>query len=111
MQTSNSRTVIDDAIQPSVGGVSRFVRALLSTSLSAAMAHRGTFIMQAVLMALNNAIFFTFWVVLLRRVGTIRGYALADVVLLYGVVAGGVGLAVVLAGGVRHLARSIHEGE
>src|SRR6185436_7813938 len=68
-------------------------------------------VMQAALMALNNAIFFTFWVVLLRRVGTIRGYGLADVVLLYGVVAGGVGLAMVVAGGVRQLARSIHEGE
>jgi ABC-2 type transport system permease protein len=111
MQNSHSQPIMEARIRPSIRGVSRFVRALLSTSVSAAMAHRGTFVMQAALMALNNAIFFTFWVVLLQRVGTIRGYALADVVVLYGVVAGGVGLATVLAGGVRQLARSIHEGE
>lgn len=111
MQHSNSQPIIDHHIRPSIRGVSRFVGALLSTSVSAAMAHRATFVMQAALMALNNAIFFTFWVVLLRRVGTIRGYGVADVVVLYGVVAGGVGLATMLAGGVRQLARSIHEGE
>jgi ABC-2 type transport system permease protein len=111
MQNSNLQTPIESRMHPSVRGVSGFLRALLTTSLSAAMAHRGTFMMQAVLMALNNAILFTIWVVLHRRVGSIRGYGLSDVVVLYGVVAGGVGLATMLAGGVRQLARSIQEGE
>ena len=89
----------------------RFSGALLRTSLAAAMAQRGAFIMQVALMALNNGIFFTFWIVLLNRVSTIRGYRLADVAVLYGVVAVAVGLAVTVAGGVSVLARTIHEGE
>jgi ABC-2 type transport system permease protein len=75
------------------------------------MAQRGAFVMQVALMALNNAIFFTFWVVLFGRVSSIRGYALADVAVLYGVVAASVGAAMVVAGGVRLLPQYIQEGE
>ena len=89
----------------------RFCVALFWTSLASAMAQRGAFLMQVGLMALNNAIFFSFWVVLFGRVSRIRGYALADVAVLYGVVAAGFGLSVVVAGGARQLARFIHEGE
>lgn len=91
--------------------VVRFGRALFVTSVASAMAQRGAFLMQVGLMALNNAIFFTFWIVLFSRVSRIRGYALADVAVLYGVVAIAVGLAVTVAGGGPHLARFIHEGE
>src|SRR4051812_37728878 len=91
--------------------LARFLGALFATSLSSAMAQRGAFLMQVGLMALNNAIFFTFWIVLFTRVSKIRGYSLADVAVLYGVVAAGVGLAVTVAGGVRLLARCIYEGE
>ena len=111
MQISNTQTLISLREGRSVRGTGRFVVALMRTSVAAAMAHRGTFLMQSLLMALNNAIYFTFWVVLLRRVTTIRGYGITDVVVLYGTVAGGVGLAVLLAGGFRQLARAIHEGE
>jgi ABC-2 type transport system permease protein len=106
----NTQTLVPDDGR-TARGIGPFIGALLRTSVAAAMAHRATFLMQSALMALNNAIFFTFWVVLLRRVTTIRGYGITDVVVLYGVVAGGVGLAVFLAGGFRQLARSIHEGE
>lgn len=89
----------------------RFSAVLFATSVASAMAQRGAFLMQVGLMALNNAIFFTFWIVLFSRVSRIRGYALADVAVLYGVVAIGVGLAVTVAGGGPVLARFIHEGE
>jgi ABC-2 type transport system permease protein len=75
------------------------------------MAERGAFIMRASLMALNNAIFFTFWIVLLSRVPTIRGYTLGDVAVLYGVVAVAHGLAFFFAGGMHYLSRMIHDGE
>src|SRR5438270_8456135 len=91
--------------------LTRFSGALLATSLASAMAQRGAFLMQVGLMALNNAIFFTFWVVLFSRVSKIRGYALADVAVFYGVVAVAFGLAVTVAGGPRLLARFFHEGE
>ncbi len=89
----------------------RFAAALVGTSVRSAMAERGAFIMRALLMAVNNAIFFTFWIVLLSRVPRIRGYELGDVAVLYGVVAVAHGLAVFLAGGIPYLARMIHEGE
>jgi ABC-type uncharacterized transport system permease subunit len=89
----------------------RFSRALFATSVASAMAQRGAFLMQAGLMAVNNAIFFTFWIVLFSRVSRIRGYALGDVAVLYGIVAAGVGLAMTVGGGAPLLARAIHEGE
>ena len=67
--------------------------------------------MRVVLMAVNNAIFFTFWIVLLSRVPNVRGYELGDVAVLYGIVATAHGLAVFFAGGIYRLARVIHDGE
>ncbi|MGH7678209.1 MAG: ABC transporter permease [Gemmatimonadaceae bacterium] len=89
----------------------RFATALVSTSVRSAMAERGAFIMRVVLMAVNNAIFFTFWIVLLSRVPQIRGYELGDVAVLYGIVAVAHGLAWFFAGGIQQLARVIHDGE
>jgi ABC-2 type transport system permease protein len=89
----------------------RFAMALIGTSVRSAMAERGSFIMRVVLMAVNNAIFFTFWIVLLSRVPQIRGYELGDVAVLYGVVAVAHGLAWFVAGGIHNLARVIHDGE
>src|ERR1700741_2563497 len=93
------------------GNTFRFAVALVATSVRSEMAERGAFIMRAVVMAVNNAIFFTFWIVLMSRVPSIRGYELGDVAVLYGVVAVGHGLAWFFAGGVHHLARVIHDGE
>lgn len=89
----------------------RFAAALVATSVRSAMAERGAFIMRAAFMAVNNAIFFTFWIVLLWRVPNIRGYELGDVAVLYGIVAVAHGLAVFVAGGLPYLARVIHDGE
>src|SRR5689334_15653158 len=89
----------------------RFARALLATSVRSAMAERGAFLMRVILMAVNNGIFFTFWIVLLSRVPRIRGYTLGDVAVLYGIVAAAHGLAVFVAGGAQSLARLIHDGE
>lgn len=91
--------------------IMRFAAALSATSVRAAMADRGAFLMRAGLMALNNGIFFTFWIVLLSRVPSIRGYELGDVAVLYGIVAVGHGLAVFFAGGLEQLARAIDDGE
>src|SRR5689334_2631822 len=89
----------------------RFARALLATSVRSAMAERGAFLMRVILMAVNNGIFFTFWIVLLSRVPRIRGYTLGDVAVLYGIVAIAHGLAAFVAGGIHTLARLIHDGE
>jgi ABC-2 type transport system permease protein len=88
-----------------------FVRALVRTNLKAALALRGAFAMQAVFMMLNNLTFFVFWWVLMSRVDSLRGWRLADVELLFGIVAVSVGLTMTVAGGVRHLGRFIEEGD
>ena len=94
-----------------IKATARFATALVATSVRSAMSERGAFIMRVVLMAVNNAIFFTFWIVLLSRVPRIRGYTLGDVAVLYGIVAVAHGLAVFVAGGIQYLARVIHDGE
>ena len=88
-----------------------FVSALVRTNLRATLALRGAFLIQAAFMAVNNLTFFVFWWVLMRRVDSLRGWHLADVELLFGVVAVSFGLTVTVAGGVRHLGRFIEEGE
>ena len=87
-----------------------FARALLVTNVKATLMLRGAFVMQVVFMALNNLTFFVFWWALMRRVPHLRGWRLGDIQVLFGVVAAGFGLAVTLAGGVRHLGRLIDEG-
>jgi ABC-2 type transport system permease protein len=88
-----------------------FVRALVATNVKATLALRGAFVLQVVFMALNNATFFVFWWALMRRVTTLRGWHLADVQLLFGMVAASFGLTVTVAGGVRHLGRLIEDGD
>jgi ABC-2 type transport system permease protein len=88
-----------------------FARALVANAVKSAMAERGAFIMRAVLMAVNNGIFFTFWIVLFSRVPKVRGYELGDMALLYGLVAFAHGMTMVVAGGLQYLARVIHDGE
>jgi ABC-2 type transport system permease protein len=89
----------------------RFARALIATNLKASMILRGAFTMQVVFMALNNITFFVFWWILMRRVPEIRGWRLPQIQVLFGTVAVAVGLAITVAGGVRHLGRLIDEGE
>ena len=88
-----------------------FVRALVGTNLKAAVALRGSFLIQVLFMALNNFTFFVFWWVLMRRVPSLRGWRLGDIQLLFGIVAAAFGLTVTLAGGVSYLGRLIDEGE
>jgi viologen exporter family transport system permease protein len=88
-----------------------FARALVATNLKAALALRGAFALQAVFMALNNLTFFVFWWALMRHVTTLRGWSLADIQVLFGIVAVAFGLTVTLAGGVRHLGRFIEDGD
>jgi ABC-2 type transport system permease protein len=89
----------------------RFVRALTATSFKASAAMRGNFWLQAVFMLINNLAFFMIWWLLFQRVGSIRGWKISDVELLYGQTTASYGLMQVFAGGVRHISRWIDEGE
>ncbi|RYZ08680.1 MAG: hypothetical protein EOO73_07450 [Myxococcales bacterium] len=87
-----------------------FLGALFRTNLKAVTSLRGSFLLSMTFMALNNATFFVFWWVLMARVGSLRGWALPDVELLFGVSAAGFGLMQAVCGGAVHLSRFVEEG-
>ena len=89
----------------------RFVRALVAMNVRSAYAQRGAFWLQTTLMLVNNAVFFSIWWIFFARFPTVNGWRVTDMMALHGFVAGAFGLAFVVAGGVRNLARLIHEGE
>jgi ABC-2 type transport system permease protein len=89
----------------------RYARALLAINLKSSFALRGAFWLQAGFMVANNVLYFTFWWIFFDRFEEIRGWRLADVAALFGVVATGFGAAVVFTGGVRDLSRHIVEGD
>ncbi len=89
----------------------RFLRALLATNLKASFALRGAFWLQVVFMAMNDVVWLAVWWIFFARFPEIGGWKLPDFMVLHGVLATAFGVVVVLAGGVRELARSIHEGD
>jgi len=88
-----------------------FTRALVATNFKATLALRGAFVVQVVFMVLNNLTFFVFWWALMEHVTTLRGWRLGDIQMLFGIVAAAFGLAVTVAGGVRHVGRFIEDGD
>jgi ABC-2 type transport system permease protein len=95
----------------SLGTNASFVLALFARQLGASFALRAAFFTSAVVMLINDAMFFSTWWIIMRRFGSVRGWRLEDVMCLFGVSAGGFGLCVVLFGGIYDLARKVQEGE
>ena len=62
-------------------------------------------------MVANNVLYFAFWWIFFERFEEVRGWRIEDVAALFGVVAFGFGAAVVFAGGVRDLSRTIVDGD
>lgn len=89
----------------------RYLGALTGASLKSSLALRGAFLMQAALMMINNLIFFAVWMIFYARFDDIGGWHRADMAALFGITAAGWGLSVVFMGGVRDMARTIHDGE
>ena len=79
-----------------------FLKSLISINLSSAMEYRAGFLSQIVGMFINNGIYTIFWVIFFRQFGSIRGYNVEEIFLLYAVVAVGHGLAFMFAGNTRH---------
>lgn len=75
-----------------------FLRSLVAVNLASAMEYRVSFISQIVGMFINNGIYFVFWLIFFERFGSVRGYELGDVFLLFTVVALGFGIAFMFAG-------------
>jgi ABC-2 type transport system permease protein len=79
--------------------------------MMSAMAYRGAFVLQVMGMVLNDAMLLFFWWVLFDRLPTLRGWDLAGVMTLYGVVAFGFGAANVVCGNGFLVARVIASGD
>ncbi len=89
----------------------RLVWRYIRHNLMAGMAYRGAFFLQVFGMMLNNLMLLFFWSVLFSQFPTLNGWALADVVLLYGMVAFGFGGSVVVFGNAAHLAQIVANGD
>ena len=89
----------------------RFLLALWRTNLLSVMEYRVSFLAQVAGMFLNNVAFIGFWSIYFQRFHQVRGWRMTDVLLLFGTVAAGFGIAVCLFGNVLRLATVISEGE
>jgi ABC-2 type transport system permease protein len=89
----------------------RLVAGYLRHNLMSAMAYRGAFLLQVAGMILNDVTLLFFWWVLFERLPSLRGWSLAHVMMLYGMVAFGFGLANVVCGNAFFVARTVVRGE
>ncbi|MBE9507521.1 MAG: ABC-2 family transporter protein, partial [Chloroflexi bacterium] len=89
----------------------RLILGYLRHNLMSAMAYRGAFVMQVIGMMLNNAMLLFFWWVLFNRLPNLRGWDMAKVMTLYGVVTVGYGAANIVCGNMFRVARVIASGD
>lgn len=75
-----------------------FLRALMAVNLASAMEYRASFITQIVFMFINNGIYFIFWLIFFNQFGSVRGYDINDIYLLFAVVAFSFGIGAMFAG-------------
>ncbi len=89
----------------------RFLLALWTANLQAAMEYRTAFLIQVFGMILNNGAYFLFWVIFFDRFKELRGWNLTDILVLFGVTAAGFGLSVFLFGNMTTMADIIAKGQ
>ncbi len=89
----------------------RLISGYLRHNLMSAMAYRGAFLLQVFGMLLNDVMLLFFWWVLFTRLPLLRGWDLAGVMTIYGVVAFGFGVANVVCGNASSVARIIASGD
>ncbi len=92
------------------GGLPGFLGQLWRVNLLSAMEYRVSFITLILGMIFNNVIYFVFWLLFFDRFEEVRGWTLQDMILLFAVVATGLGLALMLFGNSNRIARIIAEG-
>jgi len=91
-------------------GFVRYIGSLLRLNLQAAGARPAVALSAAAFMFANNLVFFVTWAIYFANFSALRGWRLEDVALLVGVVVWAYGIAVLFAGGLRDLARTIVDG-
>jgi ABC-2 type transport system permease protein len=76
-----------------------------------AMEYRAAFFAQVFGMILNDSLWVAYWALFFNRFPVVRGWERRDVLMLWAIIAVGFGLAEVLLGAWRNLARAIAEGQ
>lgn len=89
----------------------RLVLGYLRHNLMSAMAYRSAFLLQVAGMVLNDAMLLFFWWILFHELEGLEGWKLEQVMLLYGVVAFGYGVATVVCGNLLRIAQIIVTGD
>lgn len=88
----------------------KFLLAVWKANLQSVMEYRVAFILQAVGMMVNNAIYFLIWVIFFDRFKDVRGWQLGDMFVTYGIVASSFGLVSLLFGNAFNLGEVITKG-
>src|SRR5258708_15410811 len=88
----------------------RYLGTLFRLNIKSGLSPRPPALLAAALMCANNLVFFVIWLIFFRRFSSLKGWTLDDVALLYGFAAWSIGLTVVVADGVRDIARAIVGG-
>jgi ABC-2 type transport system permease protein len=83
----------------------------LRHNLMSSMAYRGAFFLQVFGMILNNTMLLFFWWVLFNQLPTLQGWDLTQVMILFGILAFGFGVANVVCGNAFQVARIIVRGD
>ena len=89
-----------------LGLLARYVR----INLLSHMEYRVAFLTQVFGMALNNAFFLLFWAVIFSQVDAVVGYTIRDIMFLYAIIAGGLGLGGVVCGNYNQISQLIVRG-
>ena len=84
--------------------------ALFSASIRSSLGFRGAFFIRVGLMALNNIIFFSTWIILFNRVGNLGDWQLRDMSLLWGISATSFGVANGFLGGFTKIPEFVRTG-
>src|SRR5688572_2645303 len=91
-------------------GVLAFVGTYVKLNLQAALEYRASFWAQVFAMALNDAMWVTFWALFFSRFPVVRGYEFRDVVMLWSFGAFAFGIGTALFGGAWRYAALVAQG-
>lgn len=99
-----------NALDLSLAGTARYLGALAWQNIRAGFALGRMAVVAAVVMFANNLMFFVSWLIFFENFSTLGGWELADISVMYGIAGWAFGLMLVMAGGVRDIARTIADG-
>lgn len=83
----------------------------LKLNLQKEAQYKTSFILQIIMMIANNAFFIIQWIIIFTITEDIGGYGFNDILLIWGIAAGGYGVAHLFFEGVFHVSEQVYEGK